>query len=56
MKSILLKDFNITNQKVKNQILETITETFEERTFEERTELLEQNAEELGLTSNENGK
>lgn len=55
-KAFLLKDFNITNQKVKNQILETITETFEERTIEERIELLEQNTEELGLTSNENGK
>ena len=55
-KAFLLKDFNITNQKVKNQILETITETFEERTIEEKIELLEQNAEELGLTSNENGK
>lgn len=55
-KAFLLKDFNITNQKVKNKILETITETFEERTIEERIELLEQNAEELGLTSNENGK
>lgn len=55
-KSLFIKSFNITNEKIKDEILETITETFEERTIEERIELLEQNAEELGLTSNENGK
>lgn len=55
-KSLFIKSFNITNEKIKDEILETITKTFEERTIEERIELLEQNAEELGLTSNENGK
>lgn len=55
-KSLFIKSFNVTNEKIKDEILETITETFEERTIEERIELLEQNAEELGLTSNENGK
>lgn len=55
-KSLFIKSFNITNEKVKDEILETITKTFEERTIEERIELLEKNAEELGLTSNENGK
>lgn len=55
-KSIFIKSFNITNEKIKDEILETITKTFEERTIEERIELLEKNAEELGLTSNENGK
>lgn len=55
-KSLFIKSFNVTNEKIKDKILETITETFEERTIEERIELLEQNAEELGLTSNENGK
>lgn len=55
-KSLFIKSFNITNKKIKDEILETITKTFEERTIEERIELLEQNAEELGLTSNENGK
>lgn len=55
-KSLFIKSFNVTNKKIKDEILETITETFEERTIEERIELLEQNAEELGLTSNENGK
>lgn len=55
-KSLFIKSFNITNEKIKNEILETITKTFEERTIEERIELLEKNAEELGLTSNENGK
>lgn len=55
-KSLFIKSFNITNEKIKDEILETITKTFEERTIEERIELLEKNAEELGLTSNENGK
>lgn len=55
-KSLFIKSFNITNEKIKDEILETITKTFEERTIEERIELLEQNTEELGLTSNENGK
>lgn len=55
-KSLFIKSFNITNEKIKNKILETITETFEERTIEERIKLLEQNAEELGLTLNENRK
>lgn len=55
-KSLFIKSFNITNEKIKNEILETITKTFEERTIEERIELLEKNTEELGLTSNENGK
>lgn len=55
-KSLFIKSFNITNEKIKDEILETITKTFEERTIEERIELLEQNAEELGLTSNENRK
>ena len=55
-KSFFIKSFNITNEKIKDEILETITKTFEERTIEERIELLEKNAEELGLTSNENGK
>lgn len=55
-KSLFIKSFNITNEKIKDEILETITKTFKERTIEERIELLEQNAEELGLTSNENGK
>lgn len=55
-KSLFIKSFNVTNEKIKDEILETITKTFEERTIEERIELLEQNAEELGLTSNENGK
>lgn len=55
-KSLFIKSFNITNEKIKDEILETITETFEERTIEERIELLEKNTEELGLTLNENGK
>lgn len=55
-KSLFIKSFNIINEKIKDEILETITKTFEERTIEERIELLEKNAEELGLTSNENGK
>lgn len=55
-KSLFIKSFNITNEKIKDEILETITKTFEERTIEERIELLEKNAEELGLTSNEKGK
>ena len=55
-KSLFIKSFNITNEKIKDEILEKITKTFEERTIEERIELLEKNAEELGLTSNENGK
>ena len=55
-KSLFIKSFNITNEKIKDEILETITKTFEERTIEERIELLEKNAEELGLTSNENGR
>ena len=55
-KSLFIKSFNITNEKIKDEILETITKTIEERTIEERIELLEKNAEELGLTSNENGK
>lgn len=55
-KSLFIKSFNITNEKIKDEILETITKTFEERTIEERIELLKKNAEELGLTSNENGK
>ena len=35
-KSLFIKSFNITNEKIKDEILETITETFEERTIEER--------------------
>ena len=55
-KSLFIISFNITYENIKNKILETITETFEERTIEERIKLLEQNAEELGLTLNENRK
>ena len=51
-----LKTFNITNQKVKENILGIISEIFEEKTTDEKINLLEKNAEELGLTTNEQGK
>lgn len=51
-----LKTFNITNQKVKENILGIISEIFEEKTTDEKINLLEKNAKELGLTINEQGK
>ena len=51
-----LKTFNITNQKVKENILGIISEIFEEKTTDEKINLLEKNAEELGLTTNEQGR
>ena len=51
-----LKTFNITNQKVIENILGIISEIFEEKTTDEKINLLEKNAEELGLTINEQGK
>ena len=51
-----LKTFNITNQKIKENILGIINEIFEEKTTDEKINLLEKNAKELGLAINEQGK
>ena len=51
-----LKTFNITNQKIKENILGIINEIFEEKTTDEKINLLEKNAKELGLSINEQGK
>lgn len=51
-----LKTFNITNQKIKENILGIISEIFEEKTTDEKINLLEKNTKELGLTINEQGK
>ena len=51
-----LNTFNITNQKIKENILGIISEIFEEKTTDEKINLLEKNTKELGLTINEQGK